>query len=98
MAEHSSSAKDTQGAFELEKREIRAASSVVDITATPSSIDLADKDSNDKDAIELDKNGKPVPKPESKIAYLRLYRFASPFDLLCVLYVPLLPSLTMETN
>lgn len=87
MAEHSSSAKVTQDASELEKKEIRPASSVVDITATPSSIDLADKD-----AIELDKNGKLVPKPESKIAYLRLYRFASPFDLLCVLYVSLLAS------
>ncbi|KAF9548257.1 Multidrug resistance protein 1 [Mortierella hygrophila] len=79
MVERNSSAKDAKDAFQSEKREIRPASSVVDIAATPSSIDLADKD-----AVELDKNGKPVPKPESKIAYLRLYRFASPFDLLCV--------------
>ncbi|OAQ36589.1 P-loop containing nucleoside triphosphate hydrolase protein [Linnemannia elongata AG-77] len=85
MAEHSSSAKDAQDAFELEKQEIRPTSSVVDITATPSSIDLSDNDTSDNGAVEPDKNGKPVPKAESKIAYLRLYRFASPFDLLCVL-------------
>ncbi|KAG0069078.1 Multidrug resistance protein 1 [Linnemannia elongata] len=85
MAEHSSSAKDAQDAFELEKQEIRPTSLVVDITATPSSIDLADNETNGNGAIEPDKNDKPVPKAESKIAYLRLYRFASPFDLLCVL-------------
>ncbi|KAG0290507.1 Multidrug resistance protein 1 [Linnemannia gamsii] len=83
-AEHSSSAKTAKDAFELEKRD----ATVVDvdrndITATPSSVDLSDKDSNDKE-VELDKNGKPIVKPEPKISYLQLYRFASPFDYFCV--------------
>lgn len=87
MAEPASSAKDAQDAFELEKRQIRPASSVVDIAATHSSIDLTDNESDNKAIVELDKNGKPIPKPEPKISYLKLYRFASPFDLLCVWYI-----------
>ncbi|KAG0292687.1 Multidrug resistance protein 1 [Linnemannia gamsii] len=84
MAEHTSSAKNVQDAFELETRQILPTSSVVDISVSHSSIDLTDKESDDKAVVEFDKNGKPIPKPEPKISYLRLYRFASLFDLLCV--------------
>lgn len=86
MAEHTSSAKNVQDAFELETRQILPTSSVVDIPVSHSSIDLTDKESDDKAVVEFDKNGKPIPKPEPKISYLRLYRFASLFDLLCVWY------------
>lgn len=85
-AEHSSSAKTAKDAFELEKRDIVVDVDRNDVTATPSSVDLFDKDSEDKE-VELDKNGKPIVKPEPKISYLQLYRFAAPFDYFCVLYV-----------
>ncbi|KAG0064179.1 Multidrug resistance protein 1 [Linnemannia elongata] len=82
-AEHSSSAKNAKDALELEKRDTVVDVDRNDVTATQSSIDLSDKDSDDKE-VELDKNGKPIVKPEPKISYLQLYRFASPFDYLCV--------------
>ncbi|KAF9151478.1 Multidrug resistance protein 1 [Linnemannia schmuckeri] len=82
-AEHSSSAKTAKDAFELEKRDIVVDVDRNDVTATPSSVDLSDKDSDEKE-VELDKNGKPIVKPEPKISYLQLYRFASPFDYFCV--------------
>lgn len=85
-AEHSSSAKNAKDALELEKRNTVVDVDRNDVTATQSSIDLSDKDSDDKE-VELDKNGKPIVKPEPKISYLQLYRFASPFDYLCVVYV-----------
>lgn len=85
-AEHSSSANTAKDAFELEKRDIAVDVDRNDVTATQSSVDLSDKDSDDKE-VELDKNGKPIVKPEPKISYLQLYRFASPFDYFCVLYV-----------
>ncbi|KAF9899271.1 Multidrug resistance protein 1 [Linnemannia zychae] len=84
-AENSSSNKGTlhQETLELEKRDTVVDVDRNDITATPSSVDLSDTNSDDK-AVELDKNGKPIAKPEPKISYLQLYRFASPFDYFCV--------------
>ncbi|KAF8945465.1 Multidrug resistance protein 1 [Haplosporangium gracile] len=82
-AEHSSPAKTAKDAFELENRDIVVDVDRNDVTATPSSVDLSDKDSDDKE-VELDKNGKPIVKLEPKVSYLQLYRFASPFDYFCV--------------
>ncbi|KAF9931463.1 Multidrug resistance protein 1 [Linnemannia zychae] len=81
-AEHSSPPKKAQDAFQSEKAEV-----VVDVdhnnaTLSSSSVDLSNDGSDDK--VELDKNGKPIVKPEPKISYLQLYRFASPFDYFCV--------------
>jgi ATP-binding cassette subfamily B (MDR/TAP) protein 1 len=73
-----------QESLVLEKRDTVVDVDRNDITATPSSVDLSDTNSDDK-AVELDKNGKPIPKLEPKISYLQLYRFASPFDYFYVL-------------
>ncbi|KAF9134279.1 Multidrug resistance protein 1 [Mortierella sp. 14UC] len=90
--QHPPSAKDAQDTLELEMIHTQhPVSYVVDgdrnntTASSPSTLDLVDKDSDDNDsADQLDKNGKPIPKPEPKISYLQLYRFASPFDLFCV--------------
>ncbi|KAG0367828.1 Multidrug resistance protein 1 [Mortierella sp. AD032] len=92
--QHSSSAKNAQDTLELKRIHIQQPTSYVidvdrnDITVpSPSTFDLIDKDSEEKfTVVKLDKGDQPVPKPEPRISYLHLYRFASPFDLFCVIF------------
>ncbi|KAI1321286.1 Multidrug resistance protein 1 [Mortierella claussenii] len=93
-----SSRNDKQEVFELEKTSDAHVIDVErnDITATPSSVNLSDKYPADKpviDAADSQDKGKEKDKEkkkaeadaEPKVSYLQLYRFASPFDWLCVL-------------
>ncbi|KAF9912885.1 Multidrug resistance protein 1 [Linnemannia zychae] len=85
--QHSPSAKNAQDNLELERIHTQQpASYVVEVdrnaaaASLSSTLNLVDKDAT----VKLDKDGKPIPTSEPKISYLQLYRFASPFDLVCV--------------
>lgn len=86
-----------QELYELEKPQGQSGSHIVDIeradvTATPSSENLSEKDSKNSDKKK--KGGKKnkgtkdeKAEPEPRVSYFQLYRFASAWDWTCVLYV-----------
>ncbi|KAF9956990.1 hypothetical protein BGZ70_009683, partial [Mortierella alpina] len=86
-----------QELYELEKSQQQSESHIVDIahadvTATPSSENLSEKDSQDGGKKNKKKKGKKTKgskddkaEPEPRVSYYQLYRFASAWDWICVI-------------